>query len=421
MAERRRYYDPETKTFLPGARIDIEQYAILKRCSARGGNPAEWQAYLRNNPARPIWLCGANLAGLHLKNPAYQYWTRMHPKKKATLEDRTMIAGLPFVAVIPKAHLEGANLGGARLQGMFFPFGCLQGADLSGANMTGCDFLYARLDHANLAGTRLVRAGLFAACLQHVEIHSTSLKDAELWIADLRNVEFGNTDLRGADLRYAKANSETLLTNCKVDKRTDVTGLPLDAVRCEPGLKQLLECNIRRKAWEVWYSNHRLLRWPLRLFWALSDYGRSTGWILFSFFLFAAAFGAIYYVWALASPPGIVANLSQGDLRPVAPLLVPLRALYFSIVTMTTLGFGDIYAQPQSWAGHICLTLQVLLGYVLLGALVTRFAVLFTAGGPANTYVPRPRKRHLWRTWLYVITHRRNWRERVSRQKPPSI
>ncbi len=28
----------------------------------------------------------------------------------------------------------------------------------------------------------------------------------------------------------------------------------------------------------------------------------------------------------------------------------------------------------------------VILGYVLLGALITRFAVLFTAGGPAGTF-----------------------------------
>ena len=62
------------------------------------------------------------------------------------------------------------------------------------------------------------------------------------------------------------------------------------------------------------------------------------------------------------------------------------RALYFSVVTMTTLGFGDIAANPDSWAGQTLLMLQVILGYVLLGALVTRFAVLFTAGGPAGRF-----------------------------------
>jgi hypothetical protein len=34
----------------------------------------------------------------------------------------------------------------------------------------------------------------------------------------------------------------------------------------------------------------------------------------------------------------------------------------------------------------VILAVEVILGYVLLGALVTRFAVLFTAGGPAGTF-----------------------------------
>jgi hypothetical protein len=57
---------------------------------------------------------------------------------------------------------------------------------------------------------------------------------------------------------------------------------------------------------------------------------------------------------------------------------------------MTTLGFGDMYANAHSFLrglfGSVLLVLQVILGYVLLGALVTRFAVLFTAGGPAAKF-----------------------------------
>jgi hypothetical protein len=55
---------------------------------------------------------------------------------------------------------------------------------------------------------------------------------------------------------------------------------------------------------------------------------------------------------------------------------------------MTTLGFGDIAANPASVSGQSLLMIQVILGYVLLGALVTRFAVLFTAGGPAGKFSP---------------------------------
>jgi hypothetical protein len=57
---------------------------------------------------------------------------------------------------------------------------------------------------------------------------------------------------------------------------------------------------------------------------------------------------------------------------------------------MTTLGFGDMYAGSHSLIGglfeHALLAFQVILGYVLVGASITGFAVLFTAGGPAGKF-----------------------------------
>ena len=45
---------------------------------------------------------------------------------------------------------------------------------------------------------------------------------------------------------------------------------------------------------------------------------------------------------------------------------------YFSIVTFTTLGFGDI--KPKNLAGEIWLTIEVILGYFFLGGLVAILA-----------------------------------------------
>ena len=58
--------------------------------------------------------------------------------------------------------------------------------------------------------------------------------------------------------------------------------------------------------------------------------------------------------------------------------LILLRALYFSVVTMTTLGFGDIYVSPTCFLTHFLVILQVLIGYILLAAIMTRFAIFFT-------------------------------------------
>ena len=49
---------------------------------------------------------------------------------------------------------------------------------------------------------------------------------------------------------------------------------------------------------------------------------------------------------------------------------------------MTTLGFGDMHANPTSEWGYTVLSAQVIMGYVMLGALVTRLGILFTGSGP---------------------------------------
>jgi len=119
----------------------------------------------------------------------------------------------------------------------------------------------------------------------------------------------------------------------------------------------------------------------------MCDYGRLTGRIIGVFFVLAIVFAAVYYLSGLGGAHCIVDNLfADKHGVEVSPLLAPFRAFYFSVVTMTTLGFGDMHANAHSFWGHLLLTVQVLLGYVLLAALVTRFAILFTAGGPAGKF-----------------------------------
>lgn len=49
-----------------------------------------------------------------------------------------------------------------------------------------------------------------------------------------------------------------------------------------------------------------------------------------------------------------------------------VEAIYFSVVTFATLGFGDI--TPTNAAGRVCVVLEVLGGYAMLGLLVSVFA-----------------------------------------------
>ncbi len=100
-------------------------------------------------------------------------------------------------------------------------------------------------------------------------------------------------------------------------------------------------------------------------------------------------FALVYWSLAGVGGPRIIAYLEKESCGNDLPcLLILLRAVYFSIVTMTTLGFGDMFAAPNHFLGYPLLIGQVLLGYVLLAALVTRIAVLFTTVSPARRTSP---------------------------------
>jgi hypothetical protein len=263
-------------------------------------------------------------------------------------------------AKFERAYLEGVNFLGAHLEGAKFVRSHLQGGDFTVAHLGGAGF-----QHAHLEGAELYQARI-----------------------------------EGADFSGAIVDDSTWIWECKIDRKTDFRGVGLNMARIDSGTKQLLEYNIRRMNWEdwykgtvkhrdFWYSNFGKSNWrkivtsvregltfPIRVFWWMSDYGRSTGRIVLTFFVLAIVFALVYWMW----PSCVMVNGKVGDIRGF------VHALYFSVVTMTTLGFGDIAANPDSWVGQVILMVQVILGYVLLGALVTRFAVLFTAGGPARKF-----------------------------------
>lgn len=240
------------------------------------------------------------------------------------------------------------------------------------------------LDKANFMDAHLTGANLSHASLQRSDLRGAQLDRAILTGAKLQ----------GADFALA-TTEQCLLWDVHVDRYTDFTGVSIGSLRILPEQKALIEYNVRRKQWENWYAKHHAYGWLVRVFWWASDYGRSGRRIILSLLLCAVFFALLYLTFgyigqAMGEGPdsGIVANLfvyGQSQ-TPVPKWLVPVRALYFSVVTITTLGFGDMYAHPRQPWGYLFLSLHVSVGYVLLGALVTRLAILFQAGGPSGTF-----------------------------------
>ena len=379
----------------PESKLDAEQYEILLRCSQMK-DTTEWNQWRKQNPRKDIFLEGARLKGAHLEGANL---------KGAHLEGADLSDAYLKGADLSNCHLKGAHLRHAHLEGSYLYHAHLEGAylyetymegaDLSNCHLEDAALVQCHLEDASLSSAYLSGADFRRAHLDHANLCYTHLENANLKYAHLERAFLVKAHLENANFEQAIVDGSTLFWECYVDRNTNFRGVSLDSARIDTGTKQLLEYNTRRMNWEQWYEEHPRLRLPVKAFWQISDYGLSTNQIIKIFFKLVILFAAIYYVWGsidyylmdIKDYPGIVSNLFV-DRHEVTVVwwLVPLRTLYFSIVTMTTLGFGDIYASAHSFWGHILLSVQVILGYVLLGALVTRFAVLFTAGGPAGSF-----------------------------------
>ena len=112
-------------------------------------------------------------------------------------------------------------------------------------------------------------------------------------------------------------------------------------------------------------------RWAL--VWGVTCfYGQSiTLWALWCLF-FAFIFGLIYSGGTLvALSTSWMESLTSGNAID-AHLPSWLTPYYFSIVTFTTLGFGDI--RPLNIWGELVVILEVIFGYVGLGLLISILA-----------------------------------------------
>ena len=97
---------------------------------------------------------------------------------------------------------------------------------------------------------------------------------------------------------------------------------------------------------------------PAHHWWLTSDCGRS----LFRWGSFAFGVAAVYAI--IFSFPGVGIDYGDDATR--------LSPLYFSIVTFTTLGYGDVL--PTSLVGQLLVITEVVFGYVGLGGLLSILA-----------------------------------------------
>jgi uncharacterized protein YjbI with pentapeptide repeats len=292
-------------------------------------------------------------------------------------------------------------------------------ADLSGLDLSGCDLSGADLSRANLEGTRLFGARLVGAILMHARLERAELSTADLSAAQMggvsaRKAGFGKACLEGAslieaDLREASLTGANLrhcdLRMARLGKArmhaADCTGADIsradlreaDLSQCQVERARLEYCllagallgrvrGFAKARWigvdihEIDFTGAHLCRrfildqnyleefkqqgrwslWVYRLWVASSDCGRSfLRWGLWTIAL-AGLFGGFY----------TQVEIDYGEHE------TPLSPIYFSVVTLTTLGYGDVL--PASIAAQVVAMIEVCIGYVMLGGLLSIFS-----------------------------------------------
>ncbi len=267
------------------------------------------------------------------------------------------------------AILLGAKLVGAVLRGANLDRAELVGADLRGADLGGCSAVRTSFGHANVS-----KANLFRANAPGATFTEARLCDADLRAAHFEEAAFRDADLRGADLSSAildGADMECARVAGATFDRVTVVGTRLNRM---VGYEKAswLEIEINRANLS---GAHLLRRFVLDQNY-LQEFKSRGRWA-----------AAIHWVWWITSDCGLsivrwatwtlIITTAYALAYTVVDIdygrhVTDLSPLYFSIVTITTLGYGDVL--PASLGAQVVVMSQVIIGYLMLGGLLSLFA-----------------------------------------------
>ena len=290
----------------------------------------------------------ANIEQLNILRSGVEAWNDWRKQNHSVKLD---LSGIDLKKVNLKgADLASADLSGSKLIGVDFSLSNLYGANLSNCILLGANFQGAHLGEANLSGSILNGADLRNALMPLTNFENSSVISVKFnrW-GVYRGMRLDGCYGSQIFIRFAHDQSyiEEFRGQIAARPRIEVKGKFHGLKQCFNFMKTM-------------HSAKNTKFWLIYIPWlAMSDCGRSFFLWFFWSLLIALGFGFIYAVY-----PDLI-EISQRELSALKPY-------YFSIVTFTTLGFGDVL--PKNICAEIILTLEVILGYVMLGGLISIFS-----------------------------------------------
>ncbi len=271
------------------------------------------------------------------------------------------------------ANLEGAKLFRTKLRGASLERAILNNAELTGADLSNADMedvvaIHAGFGKANLQGANLFNAKLDGSTLTMANLHkadmrAASLKGVRMREADLIEVDFTSADLRDADLSLSNVeganftNADLRRARVRLVKgfeKANWIGVDIRDINFS-GAYLMRRFILDQNFLEEFRRRSRLSALLYYLWWITSDCGRSMlRWCLCTLIL------VIFFGW-LYSLVGVDYGEHKTWLSP----------FYYSVVTLTTLGYGDVV--PASTEAQIIAMIEVITGYIMLGGLLSIF------------------------------------------------
>ena len=240
----------------------------------------------------------------------------------------------------------------------------LNGADLSDAHLTCACLLRSLLGGADLRGTTLIKAGIVETQLPWADLRGASLDQAKLFDSRLHGAKIQGASFECVQLWDTEVGAHfgyVDFSDAEHDRRTSFLGT--DISRNNWSGNPLLKRHIEDQQWlDCWQNRSWVNRYLLYPLWAIScDCGRSwLRWGLWSMVL-AITFAFIFCF-----------GLGQGSFETKHLEWSLHTTIYYSVVTFTTLGFGDVV--PKTTAAAYWVMAEVILGYIMLGGLISIFA-----------------------------------------------
>ena len=330
-----------------------EATEIENALAALKGGTADWELFLSSNPNASIVFAGADLSDIDLAGcnlsghdftgaDFFEGEISSANLKHAKLEKADLSGANVSYAGLYKAKLSSATMTAVNLQGADLTEADLSLADLRGANLKG-----ANLTGANLCNADLSNADLRDACLSSANVTGASFRTANIEGANVTGIVYGGfKDMRGGYLGIR--GLDTVFGNAlfvRDAKDQDYIDTLESSILALPiGYTKTIEI-LMFKAW------------------GLFDHGRSLLKVGIYAFLIATLYGVIYSFdmrlhWGMMD----YSNSAQSWFTP----------FYYSMVTYTTLGYGDVTA--ENVYGEILVISEVVLGYFTLGLLLSIIA-----------------------------------------------